>query len=564
MQNYQNPPYPSALGRAALPRGATLVLAPSPRLALGAILLLALALRVWGLGFGLPYVIQPDEPSVELRVLHMWYAGDLNPHYYVYPSFFYDAQALLAYLVGHLAAIAQPDVARHPLAHLPLFYLAGRALTAALGTLTVLVVYLTGRLFSLRLGLIAALFLAVMAQHVQQSHYITVDAPTALFTALAAYIALRDLTRGDAVRAEATGGDTVEAGLTRAEPTGGVGRQESGLRAALLAGVAAGLAMGTKYNAGVALALPLVAALLSRRPWSVRLRAGLAACAACAATFVATTPYALLDRGGPGRPWPFLNSLQVVARHYAEGHPGAEGNDNALWYLSYLWHDGMLPPMTVLALAGIGVAVVRYRRAGVLLLAFVLPYYALLCSTYVRFDRNLLPLLPFLALLAALAADALIVPLAVALRNRGAALALVLGAAAVPSAYVAARTDFSIVHPFTQQVAVAWADTHLRGGATMATENWEGRAFELSPRRYRITNLSTLALHPYQWFLGQHIQYIVADSYTDGAYLNEAGRYPLYAARYRELYRRARLLHRVSGDPLLRPGPDMSIYQVRP
>jgi 4-amino-4-deoxy-L-arabinose transferase-like glycosyltransferase len=527
MQNYQNPPYPSALPRATLPRDAAFVLAPSAHLALGLILLLALALRLWGLAFGLPYVIQPDEPSVEMRALHMWYAGDPNSHYYVYPSLYYDLQALVAFAVAHAAGLLQPDVLRHPLGHLPLFYLAGRAFTALLGTLTVLVVYLAGRLLSPRVGLIAALFLAVAAQHVQQSHYITVDAPTALFTALAALYALRAV------------------------------RRSGNVRDIVLGGVAAGLAAGTKYNAAVALALPTAAALLSARPWTRRLGACLAAGMACAAVFVLTTPFAVLD------PPPFLRSLHVVAQHYAQGHPGAEGNDNALWYLQYLAQEGLLVPLTILVVAGLAVVVVRYRRAGLVLVAFALPYYALLCSTFVRFDRNLLPLLPFLALFAATAAEAVILPLAVALRNRAAAYVLVLGMAAGPSAYVAMRSDYALTHRFSEEVAVAWANAHLPRGARLATENWEGSSFELSPRHFRITHLSTLARQSYGWLLARGIRYAVADSYTDDAYLSDSRRYPLEAARYRELFAHARLLARITGQPLLRPGPTMSIYELR-
>jgi 4-amino-4-deoxy-L-arabinose transferase-like glycosyltransferase len=463
----------------------------------------------------------------------MWYAGDLNPHYYVYPSLYYDLQALLAFVVGHVAGVFEPDVLRHPLFHQPLFYLAGRALTAVLGTLTVLVVYLVGRTLNTRVGLIAGLFLAVTAQHVQQSHYITVDAPTALFTALAALFALRAL------------------------------RDGGERRDVILGGIAAGLAAGTKYNAGVAVVLPIAAVLLTSRGWSWRLRMSLLAVLTTAVTFLVTTPYALLDRGGPGRPWPFLNSLQVVARHYADGHPGAEGNDNALWYIQYLAHDGMVGLLTALALAGLVVALVRFRRAGIVLIAFTVPYYALLCATFVRFDRNLLPLLPFLAVLAAVAADTLIPPLAVLLRNRAAAYIAVLGLACVPSASVAAQADFAISHPFTEQVAVAWADAHLPRHATVAIENWEGRSFELSPQAYRITALNSLAVEPYDWYLAHGIRYVVADSFTDDAYLSAPRRYALQVARYRELYRRARLLARITSQSLTRPGPTMSIYELR-
>jgi hypothetical protein len=272
---------------------------------------------------------------------------------------------------------------------------------------------------------------------------------------------------------------------------------------------------------------------------------------------VLTTPFAVLD------PPPFLRSLHVVAQHYAQGHPGAEGNDNALWYLQYLAREGLLVPLTILVVAGLAVVVVRYRRAGLVLLAFALPYYAVLCSTFVRFDRNLLPLLPFLALFAATVAEAVILPLAVALRNRSAAYVLVLGMAAGPSAYVAMRSDYAITHPFSEEVAVAWASAHLPRGARLATENWEGGSFALSPRHFRITHLSTLARQPYAWLLARGIRYAVADSYTDDAYLRDSRRYPLEAARYREFFHRARLLARITGQPLLRPGPTMSIYQLR-
>jgi len=543
VHNLHNPVYPApaTLGGRILPRGITIAVVPSARLALGLVLLLALSLRLWGLAFGLPYVIQPDEPSVEDRALSMWLNGDANPHYFVYPSLYYDLQALWALGTGHVASLFSPDVLRHPLLHKPLYYLSGRLLTALLGTLTVFVTYLTGREFSVRLGLIAALFLAAAAQHVQQSHYITVDAPTALFTALTALLALRALR---ALR----------------QPRGTDARASAGrARAYLLAaGVAAGLAAGTKYNAGVALLLPLAAILLGgAATWTRRLGTAASVVAVCAATFLLTTPFAVLD------PRPFLTSVRVVSQHYATGHPGAEGSDNAVWYLSYLARAGVLPLITGLALAGVAVAPSRYRRAGLILLAFTVPYYALLCSTYVRFDRNLLPLLPFVALLAAAAVEAVIPRVIALLRNHSAAYGLVLGLAVAPSLAIAAATDSAITQPFSEQVAVAWADAHLPRGAHLATENWEGRPFELSSRHYRITNVGALGTRSYDALVRRGVRYVVTDSWTDGAYLRDPRRYPVEAAHYAELYRRARLLTRIPGDLPQRQGPTISIYELR-
>jgi len=535
VRTYQNLLYPTSTAwrGVAIPRRVSLTaLLGNARLALGAILVLALALRVWGLAFGLPYIIQPDEPSVEDRALAMWLNGTANPHYFIYPSLYYDMQAGWAFLVGHVVGVVSPDVLRHPLLHKPLYYLAGRLLTAVVGTMTVFVVYLTGRLFSTRVGLLSALFLAVAAQHVEQSHYITVDATTGLFTILSAYCALRAL-------------------------------RDGGAGPLLWGSVAAGLAAGVKYNAALALALPLLAALLQGdRPWRSRLQLVAGATLLCGATFLLTTPYAILDHTS------FLRDLHTISVHYATGHPGAEGGGNVLWYLGYLFDHGVGPGGTILALSGL-VAIVSAgkviggdRRNGVVVLVFAVAYYVLLCSTYVRFDRNLLPLSPFVALLAAVAAVVLIPVLARLLRNYTVAGALVFAVVVVPSVYTTARDDVTFTHRFSEEAAVTWADAHWPRGAAVAIENWEGKVFLASSRGYKATLLNTLATESYAW-LRAHVRYAVADSWTDGAYLSNPTRYPLQAARYKELYHRARLLQIITPDSIERPGPEMRLYEVR-
>src|SRR5689334_6569547 len=54
------------------------------KLALLAILAGALALRLWGLGYGLPHTLaRPDEQTL-LDVLAKFDTGDLNPHWFMY------------------------------------------------------------------------------------------------------------------------------------------------------------------------------------------------------------------------------------------------------------------------------------------------------------------------------------------------------------------------------------------------------------------------------------------------------------------------------------------------
>ena len=61
-------------------------------------LVLALAVRLWTVDWGLPYIYDPDEPVVLSATIHMLKRGDLNPHWFHYPS-------LVFYLHGGILAV---------------------------------------------------------------------------------------------------------------------------------------------------------------------------------------------------------------------------------------------------------------------------------------------------------------------------------------------------------------------------------------------------------------------------------------------------------------------------
>jgi hypothetical protein len=78
---------------------------------LAAILLAAVALRVAGLAYGLPAVYNPDEVSILSRAL-AFAKGDLNPHNFLYPSFYFyllfgwvGTYFVLARVVGTVASL---------------------------------------------------------------------------------------------------------------------------------------------------------------------------------------------------------------------------------------------------------------------------------------------------------------------------------------------------------------------------------------------------------------------------------------------------------------------------
>ena len=57
-------------------------------IALAAIGVLAAALRLLGITFGLPAVYNPDEIAIMSRAL-AFAKGDLNPHNFLYPTFYF-------------------------------------------------------------------------------------------------------------------------------------------------------------------------------------------------------------------------------------------------------------------------------------------------------------------------------------------------------------------------------------------------------------------------------------------------------------------------------------------
>jgi hypothetical protein len=72
------------------------------------ILGIAVAFRIWGLGYDLPYIYHPDEPLSLSIIQPIFKTGDLNPHFFQYPSVFYYINALVYipyFLVGKILGI---------------------------------------------------------------------------------------------------------------------------------------------------------------------------------------------------------------------------------------------------------------------------------------------------------------------------------------------------------------------------------------------------------------------------------------------------------------------------
>ncbi|HID43227.1 MAG TPA: phospholipid carrier-dependent glycosyltransferase [Archaeoglobaceae archaeon] len=107
------------------------------------ITILGFIFRIAGINFGLPQVFHPDEPFIVERANTMALTGDMNPHFFIYPSLLIYIYCLL-FKIEH---ILLDEVTRS------IIYVTARSFNALLGALMVPLTYMLGsKLYSKKLG----------------------------------------------------------------------------------------------------------------------------------------------------------------------------------------------------------------------------------------------------------------------------------------------------------------------------------------------------------------------------------------------------------------------------
>ncbi len=345
---------------------------PVPRVALVAALVLVLAVAVWlrcrGLAFGLPAVYNMDEQAIMNRSLS-FATGTLNPHNFVYPSlYFYLLFAWIGaffgggFVVGAFDSLREFE--RSYFVDPSGIFLAGRALSVVCGVATVSVVYALGRrLAGTTAGLAAALLLAVAPLAVRDAHYVKHDIPVTLLVAVVH--------------------------LLVAATADSRSRLPLGAAAAI-----SGLAASMHYYA-VFLAVPVgLAALWGSGDPRQRLRNVCLCALLMTATFLAGSPYLLLDLDTALRDMA-ANRAIVVDR--AGAHGGAMAGLGV--YLDLLWRDAPGWPVLAAATGGVFVLARSAPRQLLLLVAFPAVFFFFIVNT-VPASRYLNPLLPASTVLA--------------------------------------------------------------------------------------------------------------------------------------------------------------------
>ena len=233
-------------------------------------------------------------------------------------------------------------------------------------------------------------------------------------------------------------------------------------RSAILPGVFAGLAAGSKYTFAIVV-LPVVLSIGLHYPRARAVAACGAAVGAMIAAFLAAVPYSLIDIPG------FLNGIGYEAFHYASGHAGSAGEPGWPQLLFYSRHFlGEFGYVAcALAVLGLGrLAVIDWRRAAVLAI-FPAALLWLLISQRVHFTRNALAIHPFVAMGAAYGLLTLHGWIVQAAARRGwaratipvpALAAVILVIATVPVWHLASHLK---VRRDSRNLAAQWVDQHL-------------------------------------------------------------------------------------------------------
>lgn len=408
--------------------------------ALVAVLALAAALRVMGLGFGLPAVYNPDEVAIMSRAL-AFAKGDLNPHNFLYPTFYF--YVLFGWIGGYFAAGrligAIPSLAAFQTQFFvdpTNVFLAGRALSVVCGVASVAVTAAVARrVYGRAAALPAACFLAVAPFAVRDAHYVKHDVPATLAVLLACWAFTRV--------------PSAEAGRAR-------------LWRVVTAGAACGAAFSTHYYT-IFLALPLAVSVAgSSRGWRGALRDLAAACAAAAAVFFLLSPFLLVE---------FRTAIADVAANRGIVVDRAVAGQQGLFasagaYARMLARDAMGWPVFLLALAGVPILWLRDRRQAVLLLLFPVSFLAFVSNT-VPATRYLNPVLPFAAIFAAVAVAAIAARFG---RWRPAAALVLTLAAAAPGCRDSLHTGWFFRQTDTRTLALRYIESRLPPGTSVALQ----------------------------------------------------------------------------------------------
>ncbi|MBA7579029.1 Undecaprenyl phosphate-alpha-4-amino-4-deoxy-L-arabinose arabinosyl transferase [subsurface metagenome] len=309
----------------------------------------------------------PDEELILKTISHMNPKKfDFDTKNYIYAPFFTYQIGLGIFLGGlfHFFPLKQNIFfyLKNP-GEFAKIYLAGRFIVVLLSLLTVLFVYLIGKkLYNEKVGLLSSLFLAVTPLFVIQSHYIKPDIPMVFWVTLSFYFALFII-------------------------------ETKRLKYYILSGVAAGLAMGSKYPGILALIPVIMAHFITQGASFKKTVFPLMAVFSAIFAFFLTSPYILIHFSR------FWHDFFWIAGAATSKFPFQFLN-SLLYYPVTMFLYIISPLLFLLILFSFFFALKRSTIKERILFSGIVPFIFFLLMSRPSSETYGLPIFPFLAILA--------------------------------------------------------------------------------------------------------------------------------------------------------------------
>lgn len=503
---------------------------------LTALVLWTYGMRLWGLKGDLPLGPGLDEGPRISNAIRMAAERELDPTYFNHPSstVIYPLAAIYFGWNAIFYGDSERALMERYTANPTQFFMLGRLLTVAFASLSVPLVYHLGRrAFDRRVGLWGA-WLATLPLILKSFSQIARDDIAATFFGLLALYFCLQLT------------------------------WQPSRKLQVQTGLAIGLAIATRYFMallGPVWGLSTLAGLAARTDffsWQGQRRLVghcLVGLLAMALTFSLTTPYLFLN---------FSEAVRDISSEQRIKHLGADGltpAGNLAWYLAVALPapNALTWPLWLLALVGVGRALMTWQVKPLLLAAFVVIFLGGISLPALHWQRWAIPTLPILALFAA----AGLTWLADRLRaGRGLRLVLVVLVSAWPL-YTLLLDGIRLNNANSRQLARVWLLEHVPEDSKIAMEEYTAFMTGLEDH-YRLTG--TFSLATTDWTLDQAYEqgfrYVLVSSDIYRLFAAEPERYPTEISLYEQLYAQETLLQEIKPTYFQR-GPTIRIYYLR-
>jgi 4-amino-4-deoxy-L-arabinose transferase-like glycosyltransferase len=461
----------------------------------------------------------PDEEFFAVPAVSIAASGDPNPHWFGHPgsTVIYPMAALIhvwdAALHDGPIFGSNPELQERFDKNPRPFYLIGRFWSLALAVAAIPVVFALGRrAFNQQVGLIGAVLWTVLPEAIHHGRTVRTESPAMFFGLVALYFCVRAW-------------------------------QEPRRRWWLLAGVAVGLAVASRYFM-VTLVPCLVAAsvLPLRRDRHRAFFAAITALVASAVAFVLATPYALLDLGTLMKDLGAQNEPHKVAS-------GLSRTGQAWWYVREAIPSALTWPLYVAALLGILLILRQRRPYQLLLVAYCGIFLVAISSSNQYWQRWTFAMLPILVLFAAVAVQKLSTFVAAraprALHPRVLVPVALTGVLAImPLSDIRATNDYDEAQTTSAQ-AREWMQDNVPAGSRVSqlqdTINIPPWGIPLIGHGIKI-DYALDATKPFSEYRSDGVDYIATGPGEPFRYLSASDRYPKQAAFYLEVACKSRLV----------------------